>query len=145
MHTQQFIFFSCTLTHRFLRVLTSKTPEKMRKSANNKPHHPLPKKKQRFSIFSVVLFSLQKHCDRKVFFFTLNSLSFMQYGFKFYSSCRKMLMLLFTEKAEWCLFLFLVRPREFAKSRSTKPRKATDRSILLFLLSCFDCMLLKNH
>jgi len=108
---------------------------------------PIPKK-QSFSIFSLVLFSLQKHCDRNVSFLPSTTRI----------SCNMSSRSIPVAEKFWCsyslkrqdgvfffFFKFLVWPREFAKPRSTKPRKATDRFTLLFPLGCFDCMLLKNQ
>ena len=47
----------------------------------------------------------------------------MQCGFKIYSIYRKILMLLFTEKAEWCIFFILgatLRIWETAKYENVK-------------------------
>ena len=68
----------------------------------------------------MLYFSFNKHCDGSHFYYSFNSLKLMRYGSKTCSTCRKILMFVFTEGYEWCIFIFEVNPENFRNLR--KPR-----------------------
>jgi len=73
------------------------------KTAKNR----LPPQEQSFSIFTVVPFPSQQQCDRG-YFFHLNPLYIMRYGSKncwLSKSSNSVLMLLYTERSEWCILI----------------------------------------
>jgi hypothetical protein len=116
-------------THPSLVVVArSQDPsQKKRKSANNWVSPP-PKK--RIVYYSIVFFvSLQKHYDGSCFFFSFRISRGMaqtpvQVVEQFWCS--------YPLKGPSDVFLFLGQRSEFAKPRSTNPRKARDECILVW-------------
>jgi len=116
----------------------------MRKSANNKPQrHPHPPKKNVLTFFCFIFSAetLWSEC----LLFTFKSLNFMQYGFKIYSICRKSLMLLFTEKAEWCFFFNSWCDPANLRNREVRNREKRQIDLHFCFNWVFRFMLLKNQ